>query len=283
MKKVALLVAILMVVVVVGAVFAQVPVFEDSFNNGFQQTWFVHTFEGGDNQTNVLCQPTACGTFEDDGEKFLRFTLANTQPIYTDNEIRGTQVGTYDNGPWSLTPENPRVRMTCVFRMDASHNQDGSGTAVGTNGCGLWNNGIDFDTGAVPGVYDHLALTWVDDANISYPAGSPVGLGGTAVIDLNLFSTSGHFFAAHPTFPVTLTNWNVGEIIWWLDANGQHVEFFINGTSIGSHNLPVALQGLSPVAWQDNQALTFSGRQLLIPSAPQTFDINHIKVEYMED
>lgn len=264
----------------VGATSPYPSPFLEVFWGDFNETWYVIAY---DNQTRILddlCGETYCATFESENyfNKFLRFHLlpAGVAETYHDIEIHTSP---FDE-PWNGGPYTPAVGHPVVFqsrvRADSGYQADGSGAAIGTWGLGLHNNA--FGTTGPSGQLDSISFQWLQDEFVDF---------------FNMDGFTG--VAANNNFPmavvrpasINLQQWNTLKLVWSaLPSGDQTVEYFVNGTSIGTVTLLAAsgqtLSGLNAYAWQDNQIYVLGPTGVTlsrpVPTYEQTLDIDYVLI-----
>lgn len=262
---------------------------KDDFNGSFDYAWNFVNFEAenpfGQNgrapQKGKQCGTDACASLErEQGARFLRIAVNSTTPEgeYTNTDVSEVELGlptSESSGKWTPVLGKP-VIMEADVRWNSVYNLDGTG-GTGTSGVILWSSSVtDLNQGQDP-TYDHIGFTWTDYRTIG---GALAGLTANTAIDQNPFLTP----ILRPSSTLDIHDWVNLKLVWSVDAEGvQHTEFFVNGDSIGTQTLPVALHNLSAELWNDNQVVQFGPEGLTTeypsPVSNQYFDINKITVK----
>jgi len=253
----------------------------DDFGRTYDFPWHFTNYEDLNGQFNktpgLECGVDACAKLERSyGDKFLRVSVNSTTTagIYTNTDVSEVEIGTptsIESGVWNPTVGHP-VELKAKVRWNSTYNIDGTGTAVGTSGVVLWNSAVN-EYGPMP-EYDQIGFIWTNARSFG---GFLAGLTGSAAVNFN------PLMPLRPSPSVNIHNWVHLKLLWSVDAsNVQSVEYFVNGTSIGTIVLPESLHNLSVEMWNDNQEPTFTETGLSIqypaPSENQTMDVDQISV-----
>ncbi len=253
----------------------------ETFNDEFIEPWHFLNFEDDNGvfgvHPDVVCGTDACAAIVQAApDKFLRITVnpSTTEGIYTNTDVSEVALRTptsLESGPWTPDVTNPVV-MEARVRWSAGYNFDGSGTSVGTSGIGLWNSAVG-PNGPTP-EYDQIGFSWTKNTVLG---GFLAGFTAGSTVNFTPINVS------RPASAININDWVNLKLVWAVDANGQQqVEYFVNGTSIGTHTLPEALHDMSVEMWNDNQEPTFTAEGFVVnypsPSVAQSFEIDSVKV-----
>lgn len=279
-----------LILLIASTVSAGSPLLSERFDGAFDETWFFLNFEDDDGvfgkHPGIQCGVDACASLEAEGsEGFLRVSVkpSVTEGIYTNTDVSEVELGlptSIESGTWNPTPAHPVVLEARVRWSDA-YNADGSGSAVGTSGLILWNSAVGPE-GPSP-EYDQMGFTWVTKRAFY---GLLSGLNATTVINFVPAMVS------RPLQPVNINEWVDLKLVWSTNFLGlQLVRYYVNGSIIGIHLLPVPLRDLSVEIWNDNQEPTVTLGGLLkdpgqisyttkypSPTTQQSFEVDEVTV-----
>jgi hypothetical protein len=275
---------------IASSVSAGSPLLFERFDGAFDETWFFLNFEDDDGvfgkHPGVQCGIDACASLEQEGsDRFLRVSVnpSTTEGRYTNTDVSEVELGlptSIESGSWNPRPRHPVVLEARVRWSDA-YNADGSGSAVGTSGLILWNSAVGPE--GPSSEYDQIGFTWVTNRAFH---GLLSGLNATTVVNFVPVLVS------RPIRDVNINDWVALKLVWSTNALGlQHVRYYVNGSLIGIHLLPVPLRDLSVEIWNDNQEPTITLEGLLedpgqiayttnypSPTAQQSFDVDAVTV-----
>jgi hypothetical protein len=199
---------------------------------------------------NVDCSNSACLTREQVGdERYAKFSLSPQQ--YPGNiavsdlteERNGYSYNTVHR--WSPTVNHP-VTVTAEMKYSEGYKSDGSGDAVGSSPFWLWNNPLG-PTGYIAPIKS-MGFNWTDGQTFG---GFYKGFKAT-VVD-NSFSPFPIYTVDLPQ--VNMNDWFTATFIWSVNPSGvQSVDFYVNGTQVGTTTVPVAFPALTTELSVDNQS-----------------------------
>lgn len=196
---------------------------------------------------NEYCGPSTCVLQESDaGVDYARLIQYPNQlaDTYYNAELAELQTGFGSGVPtqWTPTVNEPVVYETRL-RFSENYEIDGTGGAIGSVGVWLWNSPIDLSVSElVP--QDGIGFNWTPSTS-----GYVVGLNAT------VFDNSVPVFK-HQIRNIDIQEWNTFKVVWSVNPAGiQHVQFYVNGVSVGGHGLVNPMSNMSVETWNDNQRI----------------------------
>jgi len=241
---------------------------------------FFTEYEGGVGTSGQACGTDACATFETAGNRdFMKITVnPSATPGFYQN-VDATQVdinvpNPTNSGPYTATYGHP---VTMEAKIKWSHNYDlyGLSDAQGTSGVVLWNSALDGPNGDVTLDFDQIGFGW---NSVDFADGELAGFNAASYVDQVPVGFS------RPSAPIDIHGWIKVKMVWSENASGvQSVAYYADGQYLGTQELPVNLEGMSLVTWNDNQEPYYCEEEGVCwsfpnPNQPQSFYVDYVKV-----
>jgi hypothetical protein len=246
--------------------------------------WIINWGESGGTQGRFEDDEGPYSSFSIEQEGWKRFARLTVKPqavsgFYTNVDVAEEHTGfpAEIENEWAPT-EHKDVVIEAKVRWSAGFNATGTGGAVGSSGVWLWNSPYDVAN------YDPFALNRSFGFNYN-EAGSYGGF--LQGLTFNVIFDNNPIYVTSAGATLNMHDWNTLKSVWSLDNGVESIEFFVNGTSVGSTQLPASLGALSTEIWNDNQHVVFdeNGLNLIFENleSDQHFDLDHFALYMLPD